>query len=110
MGKLWRRIYFLWNRDRLDRELAEEMAAHREMMPADRLRNFGNGNMPQHDRAADLGYAGCRRVRGRPGDAVAGAPRPAHRSFDYVAGGVGVSSHLSTHGVQFAPKRSLSPT
>ena len=36
MGKLWRRIHFLLNRRRLEQELAEDMAAHREMMPGDR--------------------------------------------------------------------------
>jgi predicted permease len=49
MGKLWRRIYFLLNRERLERELADEMAAHREMMPPDRLRNFGSATMLLED-------------------------------------------------------------
>ncbi len=31
MKKLWRRLYFLMNRRRLEAELAEEMAGHREM-------------------------------------------------------------------------------
>lgn len=39
-GELWRRIWYLVNRGRLERELAEEMAAHRESME-DR-RRFGN--------------------------------------------------------------------
>jgi predicted permease len=42
MGKLWRRIYFLLHRRRIERELAEEMAAHREMMPDERRARFGN--------------------------------------------------------------------
>ena len=42
MRKLWRRLYFLLHRRRLERELAEEMEAHREMMPADRRSQFGN--------------------------------------------------------------------
>jgi predicted permease len=42
MRKLWRRLYFLLHRQRLERELAEEMEAHREMMPAERRTNFGN--------------------------------------------------------------------
>src|SRR5262245_19773173 len=49
MGKLWRRIYFLFNRERLERELAEEMATHREMMAADRLRSFGNDAIVRED-------------------------------------------------------------
>ena len=42
MRKLLRRIYYLLNRDRLQRELSEEMAAHREMMPPERRGEFGN--------------------------------------------------------------------
>ena len=42
MRKLWRRTYFLLHRRRLERELTEEMDAHREMMPADRRPHFGN--------------------------------------------------------------------
>ena len=41
MRKLLRRIHYLLNRRRLESELAEEMAAHCEMMPEDRRRNFG---------------------------------------------------------------------
>src|SRR5262245_5575935 len=42
MRRLFRRIYFLLNRGRLEQELAEEMAAHREMMPEDRRTRFGS--------------------------------------------------------------------
>ena len=42
MRKLWRRIYYLLHRRRLERELAEEMEAHREMMPAERRVGFGS--------------------------------------------------------------------
>ncbi len=42
MRKLWRRFCFLVYQARLDRELADEMEAHREMMPADRRSYFGN--------------------------------------------------------------------
>jgi predicted permease len=42
MQKLWRRAYFLLHRRRLERELAEEMEIHREMMPPDRRSDFGN--------------------------------------------------------------------
>src|SRR5438874_914683 len=41
MRRLWRRVYFLLNRRRLERELAEEMETHRDMMPADRRSEFG---------------------------------------------------------------------
>jgi predicted permease len=42
MGKLWRRLHFLLNRRRLARELADEMEAHRSMLPPDRQAAFGN--------------------------------------------------------------------
>jgi predicted permease len=42
MRKLWRRIYFMLNRRRLERELTEEMETHRDMMPADRRSQFGS--------------------------------------------------------------------
>jgi len=40
--KFWRHLRYRFERRGLERELAEEMAAHREMMPADRRRQFGN--------------------------------------------------------------------
>jgi hypothetical protein len=49
MRKLWRRFCFLLQRGRLERELAEEMAAHREMMPAERRGHFGNTTRLQQD-------------------------------------------------------------
>src|SRR5258708_26268848 len=42
VGKIWRRVYFLLNWRRVERELAGEMEAHRDMMPADRRLHFGN--------------------------------------------------------------------
>jgi predicted permease len=42
MRKFLRRVHALLHRRRLQEELAEEMAAHREMMPAGRRRNFGS--------------------------------------------------------------------
>jgi len=40
--KLYRRIYFILHHKRIGRELAEEMEAHREMMPSDCRLRFGN--------------------------------------------------------------------
>ena len=40
--ELLRRIAYLWNRRRLERELAEEMAYHRELMSPDRRSSFGD--------------------------------------------------------------------
>ena len=42
MGKLWRRMYFILHRRRLEQELAEEIEAHRDLMPTDRREHFGN--------------------------------------------------------------------
>src|SRR3984957_14178182 len=47
MRKLWRRIYFLLNRKRVERELAEEMEIHRDMMPLDDRGDFGNARRLQ---------------------------------------------------------------
>lgn len=44
MGKLFRRIHYLLHRRRLEQELADEMAAHQEMMAAARRSAFGNAS------------------------------------------------------------------
>src|SRR5947208_12476320 len=78
MGKLWRRLVFLLQRRRLERELADEMEAHRELMPPDRRSNFGNTTRLREDArdawswnwleqlAQDLAY-GARVLRRAPG-------------------------------------------
>lgn len=40
--ELFRRVWYLLNRRRLEREMADEMAYHRELMAVDRRREFGN--------------------------------------------------------------------
>ncbi|HST79996.1 MAG TPA: ABC transporter permease [Verrucomicrobiae bacterium] len=42
MSEFFRRIYFLFNRRRLDAELANDIAVHREMMGGESCRDFGN--------------------------------------------------------------------
>ena len=42
MSEFFRRIYFLFNRSRMERELANDMAVHREMMNDDQRKDFGN--------------------------------------------------------------------
>src|SRR6266545_2335818 len=42
MRRLLRRMYHLLHRKRLEQELDEEMAAHREMMEPERRQTFGN--------------------------------------------------------------------
>ena len=53
MGKLLRRIHHLVHRRRLESELEEEMAAHREMMPPERRGAFGS-SLRFHDESRDL--------------------------------------------------------
>jgi putative ABC transport system permease protein len=47
MLELFRRLYFLVNRRRLDNELANDMAVHREMLGADARTSFGNPTLLQ---------------------------------------------------------------
>src|SRR5262245_35923494 len=42
MNGFFRRIYYLLNRRRLERELQQDMEAHREMMAPDSRSDFGN--------------------------------------------------------------------
>src|SRR5215469_18819020 len=42
MGEFFRRIYYLLNRRRLERELANDIEVHREMMGQDYRNDFGN--------------------------------------------------------------------
>ncbi len=42
MRKLLRRIHYLLNREKLERELEDELAAHRAMMPEEQRTQFGN--------------------------------------------------------------------
>ena len=42
MGYFFRRLRYLWNRDRLERELSDEMEFHREMAAREGRSNFGN--------------------------------------------------------------------
>ena len=42
MGEFFRRIYYLLNRRRLERELANDIEFHREMMGEENRRDFGN--------------------------------------------------------------------
>jgi predicted permease len=53
MRKLWRRLYFLFNRRGIERDLAEEMAIHRDMLPPERRGDFGNlGRLQEQSRDA----------------------------------------------------------
>src|SRR5262245_28827470 len=42
MGKILRRIHYFLNREKFERELEDEFAAHQAMMPEEQLAQFGN--------------------------------------------------------------------
>ena len=45
MGEFFRRIYFLFNRRRLERELENDINFHREMLSAESRKDFGNATL-----------------------------------------------------------------
>src|SRR5678815_1991023 len=49
MGKIFRRIHYLLNRRKLERELELEMASHREMLAGERRAAFGNPLLLRED-------------------------------------------------------------
>jgi putative ABC transport system permease protein len=63
MHKFFRRLYSLFHRRRLQRELEEEMAAHREMMPAERQRYFGSTLRLREEAADQWGWTFIDQVR-----------------------------------------------
>jgi predicted permease len=62
MRKLLRRISYLLHRRRMDRELAEEMSAHREMMAEDRRTAFGSALRLREDSHAAWGWVWLERL------------------------------------------------
>lgn len=63
MRDLLRRIGYLWNRRRLEREMADEMAYHRELMSQDRRTNFGSELRLREDAREIWGWAWLDRLR-----------------------------------------------
>ena len=62
MHKLLRRITYLLHRRRMDRELAEEMSAHLEMMAEDRRTAFGSALRLREDSHAAWGWVWLERL------------------------------------------------
>jgi hypothetical protein len=62
MRKLFRRISYLLHRRRMDQDLADEMAAHREMMAEDRRRAFGSTLRLREDSRAAWGWVWLERL------------------------------------------------
>ena len=63
MRELLRRIEHLWNRRRLERDMAEEMAYHRELMTPDRRREFGSDLRLREDAREIWGWTWLDRLR-----------------------------------------------
>ena len=63
MRKLFRRVSALLHRRRMERQLADEMATHQEMMPANRRRNFGSTLRLQEEAADQWGFAWLDQLR-----------------------------------------------
>jgi predicted permease len=63
MMELLRRISYLWNRRRLEREMAEEMAYHRELLSPDRRSNFGSELRLREDAREVWGWTWLDRLR-----------------------------------------------
>jgi hypothetical protein len=57
LRELLRRIAYPWNRRRLERELADEMAYHRELMAPDRRADFGGDLRLREDIREVWGWA-----------------------------------------------------
>ncbi|MGE5325277.1 MAG: ABC transporter permease [Actinomycetota bacterium] len=62
MPDLFRRIYFLLNRRRLERELANDMAVHRELMSAENRKDFGNPTVLREQSGEIWGWGWLERV------------------------------------------------
>ncbi len=61
MGEFFRRIYFFLNQRKLDRELAQDMAVHREMLGDDR-KDFGNPTLLAEQSHEALGWGWLERL------------------------------------------------
>jgi macrolide transport system ATP-binding/permease protein len=62
MHKLFRRISYLIHRSQMDRDLADEMAAHREMLAEDRRAAFGSTLRLREDSHAAWGWVWLERL------------------------------------------------
>ncbi len=62
MGELFRRFYYLLNRNRMQRELEQDMAAHREMMGHEYRNDFGNPAVLREQANAAWGWGWLERM------------------------------------------------
>src|SRR5215471_18574801 len=57
MGELFRRIYYLLHRRKLEQELQSDMAAHREMLGEEHRKDFGNALLLQEQSHEAWGWS-----------------------------------------------------
>jgi predicted permease len=62
MGELFRRLCYLLNRKRMQHELEQDMAAHREMMGKDHRKDFGNPEVLREQANAAWGWGWLERL------------------------------------------------
>lgn len=62
MPEFFRRIYFLLNRRRMEQELANDMAVHREMMSPENRKDFGNPTLLREQSAEVWGWGWLERL------------------------------------------------
>ncbi len=94
MRKFMRRISAMIHRRRLQLELEEEMAAHREMMPADRRRNFGSTLRLQEEAGDQWGWTWLDHLRQDvvyAGRSLARSPGFALTAIAVLSLGIGVN-------------------
>lgn len=63
MRELLRRLAYRWNRRRHEREMAEEMAVHRELLPPDRRAQFGDDLRLREDAREVWGWTWLDRLK-----------------------------------------------
>ncbi len=62
MGELFRRIYYFFNRGRMERELRNDIAAHREMLSPELRTDFGNPTLIQERSREAWGWSWLERL------------------------------------------------
>ena len=98
MRQLLRRIGYLWNRRRLEREMADEMAYHRELMAPDRRTDFGSELRLREDTREIWGWAWLDRLQQ---DLVVRRPRAPQfpRFYPHRGARAGIGNRRAAHGV-----------
>ena len=102
--ELFRRIWYLLNRRRLQREMADEMAYHRELMPVDRQREFGNDLRLLRGESRGLGLGMARPSLPRFDIWQSSSPQIA-RFHTHCSARPGIGDRRASYGFPSAPLR-----